>query len=269
MVDAAGKTLGRLSSEISVLLMGKHKPIYVPHLNTGDYVVVVNAEKIRVTGNKLEQKMYYRHSGYHGGLTERTLSQMLEKTPTRVITQSVKGMLPKNALGRHMPRPHEGLCRPRPSAPGAARFQRSRHNEPGGGFLSDYDAAAVLLPPRAGASPPSRRSACTWRTGPVIVNGKPIEEAFPWDNWRREIMEPFRITHSGGQFRVVAKVTGGGVTGQAGALRHGISRALIEADPSLRTPLKRAGMLTRDPRVKERRKYGLKKARKAQQYTKR
>ena len=77
--------------------------------------------------------------------------------------------------------------------------------------------------------------------GPVIVNGKPIEEAFPWDNWRREIMEPFRITHSGGQFRVVAKVTGGGVTGQAGALRHGISRALIEADPSLRTPLKRAG----------------------------
>ncbi len=106
-------------------------------------------------------------------------------------------------------------------------------------------------------------------TGTIIVNGKPIEEAFPWDNWRREIMEPFRITHSGGQFRVVAKVTGGGVTGQAGALRHGISRALIEADPSLRTPLKRAGMLTRDPRVKERRKYGLKKARKAQQYTKR
>ena len=88
-------------------------------------------------------------------------------------------------------------------------------------------------------------------TGPVIVNGKPIEEAFPWDNWRREIMEPFRITHSGGQFRVVAKVTGGGITGQAGALRHGISRALIEADPSLRTPLKRAGMLTRDSRVKE------------------
>ena len=102
VVDAAGKTLGRLSSEISVLLMGKHKPIYVPHLNTGDYVIVVNAEKIRVTGNKLEQKMYYRHSGYHGGLTERTLAEMLEKTPTRVITQSVKGMLPKNALGRHM-----------------------------------------------------------------------------------------------------------------------------------------------------------------------
>lgn len=105
--------------------------------------------------------------------------------------------------------------------------------------------------------------------GPIVVNGKPIEEAFPWDNWQREIMEPFRITRSTGQFRVVAKVMGGGVTGQAGALRHGISRALLEADPALRIPLKRAGMLTRDPRVKERRKYGLKKARKAQQYTKR
>ncbi len=106
-------------------------------------------------------------------------------------------------------------------------------------------------------------------SGPIIVNGKPIEEAFPWDNWQRAIMEPFRITHTNGQFRVVAKVTGGGVTGQAGALRHGISRALQVADPALRTPLKRASMLTRDSRVKERRKYGLKKARKAQQYTKR
>ncbi len=102
VVDAADKTLGRLSSEIAVLLQGKHKPIYVPHLNTGDYVIVLNADKIRVTGNKMEQKKYYRHSGYHGGLTERTLAQMLDRTPTRVITQAVKGMLPKNALGRHM-----------------------------------------------------------------------------------------------------------------------------------------------------------------------
>ena len=102
VVDAEGKTLGRISSEIATLLQGKHKPIYVPHLNTGDYVIVVNAEKIRVTGNKMAQKRYYRHSGYHGGLKERTLAQMLERTPTRVIKQAVKGMLPKNALGRHM-----------------------------------------------------------------------------------------------------------------------------------------------------------------------
>ena len=102
VIDAKDKTLGRLSSEIATLLQGKHKPIYVPHLNTGDYVIVINAEKVRVTGKKLEQKMYYRHSGYHGGLKERTLSQVLEKSPTRVIQQSVKGMLPKNALGRRM-----------------------------------------------------------------------------------------------------------------------------------------------------------------------
>ena len=102
VIDAEGKTLGRLSSEIAVLLQGKHKPIYVPYLNTGDYVIVINAEKIRVTGKKLEQKMYYRHSGYHGGLKEETLTQVLKKKPTRVLQHSIKGMLPKNAMGRRM-----------------------------------------------------------------------------------------------------------------------------------------------------------------------
>ena len=100
--DAEGQTLGRLASEIAVLLQGKHRPTWVSHMNTGDYVVVVNAEKVRTTGKKLEQKRYYRHSGYHGGLKERTLAQMLEKTPTRVIRQAVKGMLPKNIVGRRM-----------------------------------------------------------------------------------------------------------------------------------------------------------------------
>ena len=102
VVDAEGKTLGRISSEIAVLLQGKHKPRYVPYLNTGDYVVVVNAEKIHVTGKKIEQKKYYRHSGYHGGLKETNLQQMLDKHPDRVIKQSVKGMLPKNVPGRRM-----------------------------------------------------------------------------------------------------------------------------------------------------------------------
>ena len=102
VIDAQGRTLGRVSSEIATLLQGKHKPIYVPYLNTGDYVIVINAEKVRVTGKKMEQKIYYRHSGYHGGLKERTLSQVLEKTPERVIKHSVKGMLPKNTLGRRM-----------------------------------------------------------------------------------------------------------------------------------------------------------------------
>ena len=100
--DADGKTLGRLSSEIATLLQGKHKPIYVPNLNTGDYVIVINAEKIRVTGKKLQQKMYYRHSGYPGGLKEQTLAELLERAPTRVIKHAVKGMLPKNSMGRRM-----------------------------------------------------------------------------------------------------------------------------------------------------------------------
>ena len=102
VLDAEGKTLGRLSTEVAVLLQGKHRPTYVPYLNTGDFVVVVNAEKIRVTGNKLKQKIYYRHSGYHGGLKEETLGDLLERAPTRALKRAVKGMLPKNTVGRRM-----------------------------------------------------------------------------------------------------------------------------------------------------------------------
>jgi large subunit ribosomal protein L13 len=98
VVDAEGKTLGRLSTQIAVVLRGKHKPGYTPHVDTGDFVVVVNADKVAVTGNKLQDKKYYRHSGYPGGLRVRTLSQMFEKRPTEVIRTSVKGMLPKNRL---------------------------------------------------------------------------------------------------------------------------------------------------------------------------
>ena len=105
--------------------------------------------------------------------------------------------------------------------------------------------------------------------GPVIVNGKPMEDVFNWNSWQDVIMEPFKVTETAGQFRVVAKVSGVGVVSQAGALKHGISRALIVADPSLRAPLKKAGLLTRDAREKERKKYGLKRARKAEKYSKR
>jgi small subunit ribosomal protein S9 len=105
--------------------------------------------------------------------------------------------------------------------------------------------------------------------GPIVVNGKPVEEMFPIRALQQMIDAPFRAAGVGGQFRVVAKVSGGGPTGQAGALRHGIARALLVADIEFRPSLKRAGLLTRDSRVKESKKYGLKKARKAPQYTKR
>jgi len=102
VVDAEGKTLGRLASEIAQILRGKHKPTYSPHLDCGDFVIVVNADKIHVTGQKLDKKIYYRHSGYPGGLKEVSLRRQLEKHPDRVITAAVKGMLPKNRLGRRM-----------------------------------------------------------------------------------------------------------------------------------------------------------------------
>ncbi len=98
VVDAEGKNLGRLASEIANVLRGKNKPQYTPHVDTGDFVVVVNAEKIAVTGNKLAGKVYYRHSGYPGGLKAETLGRLLERRPTEVLRKAVKGMLPKNRI---------------------------------------------------------------------------------------------------------------------------------------------------------------------------
>lgn len=100
IVDAQGETLGRLATRIATILRGKHKPIFTPHVDCGDFVVVVNAEKVHVTGRKMTQKVYYRHSGYPGGLRETVLRDQLQKFPERVIESAVKGMLPKNRLGR-------------------------------------------------------------------------------------------------------------------------------------------------------------------------
>lgn len=102
VVDAEGMTLGRLASEVASVLRGKNKPIFTPHMDTGDYVIIVNAEKVKVTGRKLSQKIYYRHSEYVGGMKETTLKEMLAKHPERVIEHAVKGMLPKGPLGSQM-----------------------------------------------------------------------------------------------------------------------------------------------------------------------
>lgn len=102
VIDAEGKTLGRLSTEIARRLRGKHKTIYTPHVDTGDHIVVVNAEKVHVTGNKLKDKVYYHHTGYIGNLKSITLEKQLQKAPERVIETAVKGMMPKNPLGRAM-----------------------------------------------------------------------------------------------------------------------------------------------------------------------
>ena len=102
VVDAEGQTLGRMASEIAKVLRGKNKPEYTPHVDTGDYVVVVNAEKVKVSGKKLQQKIYYNHSDYVGGMKETTLAEMMAKKPEKVIELAVKGMLPKGPMGRDM-----------------------------------------------------------------------------------------------------------------------------------------------------------------------
>lgn len=102
VIDAEGKTLGRLATKAAHILRGKHKPTYTPHVDCGDYVIVINAEKVNLTGKKLEDKKYYNHSGYPGGLRERNAKEMIEKYPEEMIERAVKGMLPHNSLGRAM-----------------------------------------------------------------------------------------------------------------------------------------------------------------------
>lgn len=102
VVDASGQTLGRLASQVAAILRGKHKPTYTPHVDTGDHVIIINADKIALTGNKWEDKKYYRHSGYPGGLKVRTAREMREKHPERMLELAIRGMLPKGSLGRKM-----------------------------------------------------------------------------------------------------------------------------------------------------------------------
>ncbi|MGE5620734.1 MAG: 50S ribosomal protein L13 [Sphingomonadaceae bacterium] len=126
VIDASGQTLGRLATQIAQLLKGKHKPYYAPHMDCGDFVVVINAEKVRVTGDKLEEKRYYRHSGYPGGLRAVTLGTQLRSHPTRVIEHAVRGMLPHNALGRAMYRKLKVYAGPtHPHGAQTARHQQS------------------------------------------------------------------------------------------------------------------------------------------------
>ena len=177
VIDAEGKTLGRLSSEIAVLLQGKHKPVYVPYLITGDFVIVVNAGKVRVTGKKLEQKIYYRHSGYHGGLRQRTLSELLRKTPTRAIRQAVKGMLPKNTLGRRMlsrlklyaesSHPHAAQVNARPKATEASAPQEAAAAE------------ATQARPAEAASEPAKTKAKPRRRATTETRAKDTGDAGP------------------------------------------------------------------------------------------
>ena len=260
VVDAEGKTLGRLATQIADTLRGKQKPQYTPHVDTGDFVIVVNAEKIHVTGQKLDQKMVYRHSGFPGGLKTRTMREQLDRRPTEVIRKAVKGMLPKNKLAAAQltklkvyagpEHPHEAQA-PKESGRLLAMADIAQYLGTGKRKTS---VARVILRPGDGK---------TW------INGRTLEDYFPRGSHRTAALGPLKTAGAEGTYDLRVRVHGGGISGQAGAVRHGIARALVEADPELRVVLKREGFLTRDARQVERKKAGLHKARKAPQFSKR
>jgi large subunit ribosomal protein L13 len=183
VIDATDKVLGRVASEVALRLRGKHKAIYTPHVDTGDFIVIVNADKIRVTGNKASDKIYYRHSGYPGGIYATSFKDMQARHPGRAIEKAVKGMLPKGPLGYAM--------------------------------IKKLKVYAGATHPHTAQQPTALES------------------------------------------------------GQAGAVRHGITRALIDYDAALKPDLSRAGFVTRDAREVERKKVGLHGARRRKQFSKR
>ena len=148
VLDANGQTLGRLATQVAGLLMGKHLPTYSRHLDMGDYVIVVNAEKVRVTGNKLEDKIYYRHTGYMGGLKTTPLGRMLERHPERVVELAVRGMLPRNRLGRHLHRHLKAYAGP--DHPHQAQVNASRKRQAAQPGAAESAAATASA---AGKSP--------------------------------------------------------------------------------------------------------------------
>ena len=260
MVDADGQTLGRLATRIADMLRGKGKPEYTPHVDTGDFVVVVNAEKIQVTGNKLDQKRYYRHSGYPGGIRSRTLREQLVAEAGRGPAEGGQRNASEESAGPPADHEAQDLRRPRAStrAAGAAAAEvggrMSQIAQYRGTGKRKTSVARVILRPGDGV---------TW------FNGRTIEDYFPRQAHRTSALAPLQIAGAEGTYDIRVRVHGGGPSGQAGAVRHGIARALVEADPELRIPLKRAGFLTRDARIVERKKAGLHKARKAPQFSKR
>ena len=314
VIDASDVVLGRLATHAATLLRGKHKPIFAPHVDTGDFVVIINAGKVALTGNKRQTKVAYRHSGYPGGLKQVGYEELLTKRPERAVELAVKGMLPHNKLAPSAHQEAEGLPGRRAPARRAAaravrdqadravsagrrkqmtdivepevaetvedaRGRRDRPRRPSRPWSSSRRPRRPgSAPPRPGDRPiqtVGRRKEAIVRvrlipgTGKITCNGRDLEAYFPSKVHQQLIREPLVTAEKAETFDVIANLRGGGITGQAGALRLGIARALITSDADDRPALKKAGFLTRDARVKESKKYGLKKARKAPQYSKR
>ena len=274
-----GAVLGRLATEVARVLRGKHKPIFAPHLDTGDHVIVVNAAKIQMTAGKADKKLHYRHSGYPGGLSARSYAELLAKHPEETFRRAVKGMLPKGPLGRHMLRKlkvYAGPTHPHAAQRPSASAGRPPHPS---GLLIGPTPRQKEQPIRAQAADPSppvavRRpspgSACAPARASITVNRRPIDDYFPSATHRMIITEPLRLVeqsrglrhrhHHGWRRRLRP--------GRGPAPRHrpGPGRAGPRACASRSSG---PASSTRDAREKESKKYGLKKARKAPQYSKR
>ena len=299
VIDATGVVLGRLASQVAALLRGKHKPTFAPHMDQGDYVVVINADKVVLTGNKLDQKMAYHHSGYPGGLRATSYRQMLAEHPERVVEIAVKGMLPhcmctqaasirmparrqRNSKSPRSPSERVALLSPRTALRRTVADTTQIEELDEETVPSSYTTETATAPQGAGQSVTApgaglgRRKEAVARvrlipgTGQWKVNGRTLEDYFPNKLHQQLVKSPFTLLDLDGRFDVIARINGGGISGQAGALRLGIARALNEIDREANRPaLKKAGFLTRDARATERKKAGLKKARKAPQYSKR
>ena len=309
VIDAEDVVLGRLAVQAATLLRGKHKPTYAPHVDGGDFVIIVNADKVSLSGQKRTDKLAYRHSGYPGGLKSIAYGDLLEKDARKAIEKSVRGHAPQEPPRPPAHQEAEGLRRPRaparrPEAPavrdqadlpvmteettvadtetpdtGADVETEIETNAEGVAYTSETSPSADVPDKPATIAPAAatgRRKEAIARvrivpgTGEWTVNGKKLEEYLPNKLHQQIAKEAFAETGLDGRFDVIARVTGGGMTGQAGALRLGVARALNLVDEEANRPvLKKAGLLTRDSRIKERKKAGLKKARKAPQYSKR
>ena len=224
VVDATGQNLGRLATQIANVLKGKHKPIYTPGMDCGDFVVVINADKIRVTGGKLDDKIYYRYSGYPGGLHEVTLRKQLATHPDRVIEDAVMGMLARNKLRRQLIKKLKVYAGGRTPACGA-----TAEAVPVGCEERRLSTRCQLRYFEA----VGRRKTSSARvrlypgTGTIVVNERPFGEYFPRETDQLLISRPLQMSDTASSFNVSIQVTGGGLTGQAGASALGIARALL------------------------------------------
>ena len=231
VIDAEGEVLGRIAAQAAQVLMGKHKPTYTPFLDTGDHVVVVNAAKVRLTGNKEDQKLYRRHSGYPGGLTETQARKMRETRPHAMVEEAIQGMLPKTKLGKQMYRKLNVYA-------GDRSIRIRRRSRSNGGSLEqirqEIESGSVGSASweRAAARRRSRECSCAPARAQITVNGRPFEHYFPTEASRAIVRQPLLATETADKFDVLILTDGGGSIGQAGAARLGIARALSSSTPN-------------------------------------